>query len=100
MTMAGVIAGDMGELRPARGVAHGEDPAVGGAQPPIDDEAASGIGGDAGLVEIEALEVGAAAGGHQQMRALDAPLARSVLEHDGDAPRRAFDPADLWLPPR
>ena len=70
---AGLIAGDMREMRPVDNVADRIDAARGGAQPPVDDDALSVVL-DAGAVEIEALDPGLAAGGDQQMRSGDLKL--------------------------
>src|SRR6185437_16902230 len=61
----GVIARDMGELRAARGIAHGEDAWVRTAQPAIEDEAAPLIALDPSLLKVEASEIGAPAGRYQ-----------------------------------
>src|SRR6266851_6842672 len=92
---AGVVAGDVRELRPARRIADGIDASVGGAQPGVNDESAALVRPDPGLVEVEAGQIGAAAGRHQDMRAFDPPLAGAVLEHDGDTAAGALDAADL-----
>ena len=92
---AGVIAGDMGELRPARDIADGIDAAVGGAQAPVDDERAALVRRDPGLVEVEPGEVGAPPGRDQQMRALDALLAGAVGDDGDDALAGALDAADI-----
>ena len=67
---AGVVAGDVGELRPAGHVADREDAAVGGAETGVGLDAL-GRELDAGGFEAEAVDIGLAAGGDQQVRAFD-----------------------------
>src|SRR5260221_14178046 len=76
----GFVARHMGEGVAAVAVADGPDAAIAGAQPFIDRDAMWGEG-DAGLVEIELVDVGLPSGGDHQMRALDTLAA---LENDGD----------------
>ena len=79
-----VVARDMGELRPAGDVAHRIDAPVGGAQPVADGNALLVVG-DAGDIEPEALDIRAAAGGDQQVGAVEAVLAASGLDEQPDA---------------
>ena len=91
---AGVIAGHVGELIAAGHVADGEDLAVAGAQPPVDDDPARGVV-DLRRLQAQAVDVGPAAGGDQQMGALDLPGLAAVLDAESDAVALAghgFDP--------
>ena len=90
---AGVIGGDMGELRRAgNDVADRIDPGIAGAQLWRNGDAGRLVP-DAGLVEVEPGDVGGAAGGDQQMRRLDAAGAGIHVDADAD-PAAALDPLD------
>ena len=80
----GMIVGDVGELRPARGVANGVDAPVGGAQVPVDPHALAVVA-DAGPVETEIIDICPPAGRDQQMAALDCLLARSAADDHAHA---------------
>ncbi len=87
---AGMIARDMRELETACDVADGEDSPVGGAEPVVELQTALGIF-DAGLLQIEPLDIGAAAGRNKDMRARYFPFAFPVRDGDGDPALTAGD---------
>ena len=70
---AGLIAGDMGETRPTGHVTDRKDARGIGAQAPVDCDAVRPVR-DPHLFEVESSDPRLAAGGDQQMRALDAGL--------------------------
>nr|WP_232241287.1 hypothetical protein [Kutzneria sp. 744] len=75
---AGVVEGDVGELRAAVDVAEGEDVGLAGAEVLVDHDGAVGRGADGGGVEPEAGGDGAAAGGRENGGGLDG-VGRPVL---------------------
>ena len=86
-----VRARQMGELAPASRVPHGEHPAVGAAQGRVGDDPVA-VMGDAGLVEVEALQRRLPPHRHQQVRSGDPDLAAGMLQGDR---RSRLDPDRL-----
>ena len=86
-----MIVGEMGELRPADHVADGVDAPVGGLEVVIHLDAVRGVG-DVGPLEAERLDVGLAAGGDEEMRALKDHRLAVLHEMHADTLHRAFDP--------
>ena len=91
---AGVMRRHVGELRAARDVADRVHPLVAGAQARVDLDARCAVLDAAGL-EIEAVDVGAPARGHQHVAAGDAPFDAVVLERKGDAVAVPSDGSDF-----
>ena len=90
---ARLLVGCVGELRAAGDVADRQHPAVRGAEPLVDDDACL-VGADTRGVEAEAVDRGRAAGGDEQVRALDRPDARAVGDANENAAGGAVDGRD------
>ena len=77
----GMIDGEMRGFRPDGHIADRIDALVGGAKPPVDDDAV-GLIADAGQVEIERFDIRPAPRGHQNMTAGDGlgPLRRRDVD--------------------
>ncbi len=84
----------MGELRPARDVAGGEDALVGGAQPLVHKQSVFVVL-DTGGLQAQAVEHGPPPRGDQEVAAGQAGASRLALERDGDAVALALDLGDL-----
>ena len=89
----GVMAGHVGERVGADHVAGGEHPAVGGAQPGVDLDAAGAMS-DPGGRQPQVLDHRAAPGGEQQRRALDPFRSTAAFDRHRDALSGRLDPGD------
>ncbi len=92
---AGMIAGHMGELQAAGDVADGVDPAIAGAQAPVDLDALSAVG-NTRLFQIQTVDGGCPAGCHEQMRSFQRALdALGRFDADAHTCPRLFNAGDL-----
>ena len=80
---AGMVIGDMGELRAAGDVADCVNTPVLGLEPLVDPNAATVVN-DAGRIEIQAVGLGGTAGCNQEMAAFNRLFAIGLAHHDPD----------------